>query len=361
MDSSTGAGPAPFQLFRSLAPPIEAALKASIYRFGVLVPVVKDQHGNILDGHQRVRLADELGVKYPVNIIEVADDEEAAEIARTLNEDRRPMAKEDRLPIVKALREEGHSLRAIAGAMGVSQTQVKRDLSTVTDVTVPDRVKSLDGKSRPARKTPKPPAEDVLIWARDARRDVAREKVAERDATLPPAPAVPNGKYRCIVIDPPWPMDKIGRDLYPDQVTLDYPTMTMDEIAALPVGDLAAGDGCHVYLWTTHRFLPDALRIMSGWGVRYQCVMTWVKNVGMTPFSWMYSTEHVLFGRTGSLPLLRNGLRLDFSAPRREHSRKPEVFYERVIEASPEPRLEMFAREAHTGFAAWGNETRRFA
>lgn len=38
--------PAPFQLFRNLAPPIEAALRASIYRFGVLVPVAKDQHGS---------------------------------------------------------------------------------------------------------------------------------------------------------------------------------------------------------------------------------------------------------------------------------------------------------------------------
>ena len=69
--------PAPFQLFRNLAPPIEAALRASIYRFGVLVPIAKDQHGNILDGHQRARIADELGVKYPVNIIEVADDADA--------------------------------------------------------------------------------------------------------------------------------------------------------------------------------------------------------------------------------------------------------------------------------------------
>lgn len=67
MDSTTApVRPAPFQLFRNLAPPIEAALRASIYRFGVLVPIAKDQHGNILDGHQRARLADELGVKLQV-------------------------------------------------------------------------------------------------------------------------------------------------------------------------------------------------------------------------------------------------------------------------------------------------------
>ena len=88
--------------------------------------------------------------------------------------------------------------------------------------------------------------------------------------------------------------------------------------------------------------------------------MTWVKNVGFTPFSWMYSTEHALFGRIGSLDVERKGLRLDFSAKVREHSRKPEEFFERVALASPEPRLEMFARQEREGFTAWGNETTRF-
>lgn len=158
---------APYQLFKPLAPTIEAALRASIDRFGVLVPVVKDQHGNILDGHQRARLADEIGVKYPVNIVEVADEEEALEIARTLNEDRRAMPKQERLPVVQALREEGHSLRAIAGAVGVDQRTVQRDLSTAAPAAVPDRVKSLDGKSRPSRKEPKLPSQDVLAQARE--------------------------------------------------------------------------------------------------------------------------------------------------------------------------------------------------
>ena len=73
----------------------------------MLVPVVKDQYGSILDGHQRVRLAGEIGVKYPVNIVEVAGEDEAREIARTLNEDRRAMPKDERLPVVAGLRKDG--------------------------------------------------------------------------------------------------------------------------------------------------------------------------------------------------------------------------------------------------------------
>ena len=171
--------------------------------------------------------------------------------------------------------------------------------------------------------------------------------------TVPP----PTGTYHTIVIDPPWPMAKIEREVRPNQgPLLDYPTMTIDEIAGLPVADLAAEPGTHVYLWTTHRFIPDALDLFERWGVAYQCVMTWVKNVGITPFSWMYDTEHVLFGRIGQLPLERMGLRLSFDAPATGHSTKPDVFYERVEQASPGPRLDMFARRARDGWDAWGNE-----
>lgn len=187
----------------------------------------------------------------------------------------------------------------------------------------------------------------------DAVNEVRR---AHADPLAPP----PDGVYRCIVIDPPWPIDKIQRDQRPNQVAIDYPTMTLDEIANLPIPDLADPSGAHVYLWTTHKHLPNALGLFDAWGVRYQCLMTWVKNVGFTPFSWMYSTEHVLFGRVGDLDLLRKGLRLDFAAKVREHSRKPEEFYELVRQATPESRLEMFAREAHDGFDAWGNEPTRF-
>jgi N6-adenosine-specific RNA methylase IME4 len=84
--------------------------------------------------------------------------------------------------------------------------------------------------------------------------------------------------------------------------------------------------------------------------------MTWVKNVGITPFSWMYSTEHVLFGRMGSLPLEKLGMRLDFAAPVQGHSRKPDIFYERVRQASPGPRIAMFERGQRDGFEVWGDE-----
>lgn len=141
---------APFQLFPALDAATEAALSASIERFGVLVPVVVDQHGQCLDGHHRRRIADKLGVKYRVDVVQVAGDEEGREIARTLNSDRRHLDVEQRRDVVAALREQGHSLRAIAGAVGTTHTQVRRDLNELErDVPVPERSIGLDGKSRP--------------------------------------------------------------------------------------------------------------------------------------------------------------------------------------------------------------------
>lgn len=162
--------------------------------------------------------------------------------------------------------------------------------------------------------------------------------------------------FRTIVIDPPWPMEKIQREVRPNQVEFDYTTMSIEEIKEFPLKKFVSLDGCHVYMWTTQKFLQYSFAVFEAWGVKYQCLMTWVKNVGFTPFSWMYSTEHVLYGTIGNLPLLRKGLRLDFNAKVREHSRKPDEFYEIVKRVSSEPRVDIFSREKRDGFEQYGYE-----
>ena len=181
----------------------------------------------------------------------------------------------------------------------------------------------------------------------------ARAQLAAKTVELP------KGQFHCIVIDPPWQMEKIERDERPKQVGFDYPAMNEAQLRALPVQRLAFKH-CHLYLWTTHKHLPLAFELAKEWGFTYECLMTWVKNVGFTPYSWMRSTEHVLFCRRGKLDLRKQGVRLDFSAKVREHSRKPEVFYDLVRDVSPGPRLDMFSREERDGFEGWGNEADKF-
>ncbi len=144
------------QTYPPLDTATEAALRASVERFGVLVPIVVDQDGELLDGHHRSRIAVELGAECPARVHHVADDEERREIARTLNEDRRMLTREQRLPVVKALREEGHSYRAISGALGVSEKTAWEDARAegVTPVT-PEKTTGLDGKSYPATRPTK--------------------------------------------------------------------------------------------------------------------------------------------------------------------------------------------------------------
>lgn len=274
--------------------------------------------------------------------------------------------------LLDQMREQGRLLKS--GEVGKGRPKVllpaKADLSDL-------KIEPTEAHkwSRVARST----ADQREAYARDAtvaREEVTRTGLAQWLARLYPpdaavTPALPEGRYRCIVIDPPWPMEKVERDARPDQgVALDYPTLPVfggepnedgqpqdiEHVAAVPA--LAAEDGCHVYLWTTQHFLHDALHLFDAWGVNYECTLTWAKPTGPCPFSWRYTTEPILFGRVGSLPLQRQGLSLWFAAPSGpgRHSRKPDVFYERVLEASPEPRLELFARTPRDGFVVWGNE-----
>jgi ParB-like chromosome segregation protein Spo0J len=154
-----------YQLFDALPAHIEDALRASIERFGVLVPVTVDQHGNMLDGHHRERLAKQLKVPYDRLVRVCDDDDERREIARTLNSDRRHLSEEQRRTVVASLATETvtirgeevakHSPNAIAGALGVSLKTVQDDIDELTTTSKferPEKALGLDGKVRPTRR-----------------------------------------------------------------------------------------------------------------------------------------------------------------------------------------------------------------
>ena len=147
----------PYQLFPALDRATEDALRESINRWGVIVPIVVDQNGQVIDGHHRQRIARELGVDYGVQQIEVGSEDDARAIAATLNTDRRHMDIDQRRAIVAHLREQGHSLRAIAGAVGVDDKTVRRDLSIADMSAMPETIRTSDGRSYPSTR----PAREV--------------------------------------------------------------------------------------------------------------------------------------------------------------------------------------------------------
>uniref|UniRef100_A0A6M3L5X5 Putative methyltransferase n=1 Tax=viral metagenome TaxID=1070528 RepID=A0A6M3L5X5_9ZZZZ len=165
-------------------------------------------------------------------------------------------------------------------------------------------------------------------------------------------------KYQTILADPPWEQTMAGkyRTRHRRITELAYPTMTVDDICKLPVGDIA-GVGCHLWLWTTNQFLPAGFKVMEAWGFKYLAPITWVKPSGCG--NWFVSvTQTLLFGYKEKciFPLARyKSTVVSTSIPKR-HSQKPDVFYDLIESISPEPRIELFSRAKRLGWDCWGNE-----
>ena len=171
--------------------------------------------------------------------------------------------------------------------------------------------------------------------------------------------------FGTILIDPPWRFANRTGKMAPEHKRLHrYPTMSFEEIAALPVGRLTLPNS-HLYLWCPNALLMEALTIMKSWGFIYKTNIVWYKvrkdggpdgrGVG---FYFRNVTELLLFGVKGHLRTLKPGRTQVnvMSSRKQEHSRKPEMAYKIIRQCSPGPYLELFAREKVSGWTQWGNE-----
>jgi N6-adenosine-specific RNA methylase IME4 len=160
-----------------------------------------------------------------------------------------------------------------------------------------------------------------------------------------------------------------------------YRCMSFEEILALPVADLAARNGCHLFLWTSPPNLERSLTILRSWGFKYSSkAFTWIKlrrgfdvqqlrltslieddlhySLGLTTRK---STEDVLLGRRGNCRRIAKDVREAILAPVREHSRKPDQVYTRVERYCAGPYVELFARTRRGNWDGWGDQVDMFA
>jgi N6-adenosine-specific RNA methylase IME4 len=175
-----------------------------------------------------------------------------------------------------------------------------------------------------------------------------------------------NRRFSTILVDPPWRFTNRTGKMAPEHRRLSrYNTMSVDEIAALPVADIAA-PVAHLYLWVPNALLPWGLQVMEAWGFQYKSNLIWHKlrkdggsdgrGVG---FYFRNVTEMILFGIRGkNARTLAPGRRQVnyIGSKKREHSKKPDEQYDIIEACSPGPYLELFARGTRPRWLVWGSE-----
>ena len=184
----------------------------------------------------------------------------------------------------------------------------------------------------------------------------------------------PAEKFNVIYADPPWTFrtwSKEGKGRSPEN---HYGCMSLADLSALPVADLAAEDGA-LFLWVTDPLHPEGISLMEGWGFRYKTVaFMWAKvNKSASPMLlirddfftglgyWTRAnSEMCLLGTRGKPKRVSKSVKRLVISPRREHSRKPDEVADRIVQLMGDlPRIELFARQSRQGWFNWGIDTEK--
>ena len=378
--------------FKRLIPPLSteefSTLEQLIVRDGCTNPLSIWRVGGenvLVDGHNRYKICEKLGKKFEIKQVEFEDRDYAKQWIINQQFGRRNLAPGVRAALVSdaARIEEAIKRKESAKIAAKVSHQPIADKGVSVRDKVPPTLKPpisktyeaiAKEKNVPAREvrafreieaTNKPLAAKVRIGEvslADARREVKREVLIEKLESVEAVKAKEiSGRYDVIVIDPPWPMEKIERDERPHQVKFDYPTMSLKEIAE-DIGESLkkhAEADTHIFLWTTQKFLPNAFNLLEEWKLKYVCVFVWHKPGGFQPIGLpQYNAEFVIYARKGS-PKFVDTKRFNtcFEAPRGKHSEKPEEFYELLRRVTAGRRLDMFNRREIEGFDGWGKES----
>lgn len=171
-------------------------------------------------------------------------------------------------------------------------------------------------------------------------------------------------KYSIIYADPPWQYKVYSKKGLGRSAESHYPTMELEDIQALPVGELADTD-CILFMWTTIPLLKDCFSVMKAWGFEYKTVgFVWIKqNKKSDSLFWgmghwtRANAEFCMLATKGHPKRKSAGVHQVIISHIEEHSKKPDIVRNRIIELVGDlPRVEPFAREKADGWDAWGNE-----
>lgn len=172
--------------------------------------------------------------------------------------------------------------------------------------------------------------------------------------------------YDLIVADPPWRFDAYSERGEDKGAGAQYQCLSPEQIAVqFPVDQLAGGD-CLLMLWATWPLIDRQIDCLKAWRFTLRTVMVWEKvhpsgkpAIG-TGYRVRAMCEPIILAVMGEprhkpFPGLFKGIR-------REHSRKPERFYDLVDEKCPGlfRRADVFGRQTRPGYDVFGNESTKF-
>lgn len=176
----------------------------------------------------------------------------------------------------------------------------------------------------------------------------------------------PSGFYNVISCDPPWPYDRTNNrhpwetyDAAGRRAASPYPEMSLLEIAA---NAPPAADDCILFLWTTHAFMRNAYQLLELWEFEPKTIITWVKDQ-MGLGYWLRSkSEFCIMAVKGKPKVALENQTTVIEGPLREHSRKPDEFFEMVNSLVPNGyrKLDMYSRQQRSGWDQLGNEPTKF-
>tara|TARA_R110002020_G_scaffold6986_3_gene29492 strand:- start:927 stop:1469 length:543 start_codon:yes stop_codon:yes gene_type:complete len=177
---------------------------------------------------------------------------------------------------------------------------------------------------------------------------------------------LPKKKYKIIYADPPWSY-KDKRDKHPRMcggASSHYKTMSIEDIKNLPITEIS-DDNCMLFMWTTFPNLQEGLDVIKAWGFKYKTLgFSWIKlnKKNLKPFFGIghytkSNCEVCLIGIKGKPPIASNYVSSVLQEPREEHSKKPNIVRDKIVELCGDlPRIELFARNQTDKWDSWGNE-----
>jgi len=345
-----------------------SGLARSIQEIGLLHPIVIDDKNQLIAGQRRLKACESLGWgSVPVHVVPLDDivrgefDEntvredflpsEMDAIRKKFQEREQAAAKDrqggrgrDRSGKFPEQSKTGQSRDKIAKVAGISGRTLQK-ISEVCEA----------AKAEPKKYQVLADEMDKTRRVNGVHRKLKTARQVEHIKKEPLKP--PDGKYRIIVVDPPW--DYAARTSDPShRVANPYPQMPLAEIKAMPISDWAHGDSI-LWLWTTNAFMREAFQCLDAWGFEQKTILTWVKHK-MGTGDWLRGkTEHCLLAVRGKPTVLLTNQTTVLTAPSGKHSEKPQQFYDFVEKLCPGSKLDVFARQKRKGWKSHGIEVSR--